>query len=120
MAIGIVAAIAMVVTMFAGIGSYFASNNNSAGNTSGKVSATVKKATLGSSVTVKLNGNKNYKTAVKYQISNEKGELISPLAPISSPTTVFPARKSGDKVNITFYDSTNKKIGIEKVSLQGN
>ncbi|MCB2289521.1 hypothetical protein LGK97_07045 [Clostridium sp. CS001] len=79
---------------------------------------TVKAATFGATVNVTMTaeGVKNFTTAAKYQILDGT-KAVSAITNLATPTTVFPAKVEGDKVNVKLFDITDKEITTIAVAL---
>jgi hypothetical protein len=86
-----------------------------------KAEAYISKAMFGSIVEVRLTdkGINAYSEAKKYEIHYD-GKLASATSKIGETTTVFPARKAGDKVEIHLLTSSDEEIDIVKTKLIKN
>ncbi|KYH34459.1 hypothetical protein CLTEP_16110 [Clostridium tepidiprofundi DSM 19306] len=107
-----------LISIIAIIGIIFAMKNNTNNSKNAIIEAYVRKAPVGCAVTVNLTekGKKDYPKAYKYQVYY-KGQLASAVEKLGRPTTVFPARKSGDEVEIHLLDSKKKEIATVKTKL---
>ncbi|MGH4123092.1 MAG: hypothetical protein ACREV6_09210 [Clostridium sp.] len=79
---------------------------------------TVKAATFGAAVNVTMtaDGVKNFATATQYQIFDGTS-AISAMSNLGTATTVFPAKVSGDKVNVKLFDANTQEIKVIQVAL---
>jgi len=107
-----------LISIIAIVGITFIIKNNINNSKNAAIEAYVRKAPVGCAVTVNLTeeGKKNYPKAYKYQVYY-KGQIASAVEKLCRPTTVFPARKSGDKVEIHLLDSKKKEITTVKTKL---
>ena len=79
---------------------------------------TVATATFGSLVNVKMTaeGTKEFPTATQYQIFNGTSAISSPSA-LGTATTVFPAKVTGDKVNVKLLNAAGVEVKTIEVLL---
>ncbi len=79
---------------------------------------TVKAATFGSTVNVTMTaeGTKQFASATQYQILNGTSPISSIVA-LGTPTTVFPAKALGDKVNVKLVNASGVEVKTIEVLL---
>lgn len=96
----------------------FLLNGCSKEETNSKITATVKKAKLGSVVNVKLSeeGKEAYAGAEKYQVYDEE-KARSAKSYIGEPTTVFPEVKAKEVVTVKLLNKNDEEVASVEVKL---
>lgn len=112
----LIIAVVALISIFGGVKAY--NNRTVAADSDAVLQVYVRKAPVGCAVTVKLTekGEKDYLKADKYQVYYN-GELASAVEKLEQPTTVFPARKVGDKVEVHLLTSSDEEIDVVKTKL---
>ena len=109
----------IVLIVIAIAGAFYINNKPNKAQAGAPITATVRKASFSSvvNVTLSVEGKKQYKDSVKYQVFYE-GKAISPVTLIGKPTTAFPAKKENDKVAVKLLKADGKVGYTVDLSLQ--
>ncbi|HEY8890461.1 MAG TPA: hypothetical protein VIM70_09420 [Clostridium sp.] len=115
----VIGILAIIIIVIAIASVFYINNKPNKAQASAPITATVRKAAFSSvvNVTLSVEGKKQYKGAVKYQIFYE-GKAVSPKTVIGKPTTAYPARKEKDKVAVKLLKADDKVAYSVDLSLQ--
>lgn len=108
----IIVTIGMLASILAGITLSGSKNKATASIENNEaIVAEIKEAEFGSLVKISLTekGKEQYKDAVTYELFDKEGEM-SKRVPFGTETTIFPAMKPEDKVDVRIFTKDNKEI----------